>query len=277
MRNLWLILWRLKHIFLFLLLEAIALFMLYQNSLFQQTLFYNVFVGVDAKVSSIRKGIVGYFHLKKENELLRKENAYLHSLLKTSFVISYQATFVVNDTLFRQRYAYMPATVIRNTTQYKDNYIIIDKGKAQGVKEGFGVFSPEGVVGIVDHVTENYAVVRSFLHSKFVISAQIKGKPSVGNVTWSGKDFYTGYLHDIPLHIKPAEGDTIITSPYSDIFPAGIFVGFIKKMEIDETNSFYRIEFRLAADFSNLSTVYVVTNLLKDEQEEIKQFQIENQ
>ncbi|MCX7696906.1 MAG: rod shape-determining protein MreC [Bacteroidales bacterium] len=272
MRNLWLFLQRIKHILLFLFLEVLSLLMLYENSLYQRTLLFNSFVAIEGQISYLRESIVGYFYLKQENEQLKKENAYLRSLLKTSYLISYQASFQKNDTLYRQRFRFVPATVIRSTTQYKDNYITIDKGTNQGVAKGQGVFSPTGIVGVVEEVTPNYALVRSFLNSRFFVSAQIKGKPSVGTASWSGKHYSYGILQDIPLHVKPLVGDSVITSPYSDIFPAGLLIGTIEKIDIDESNSFYLLEFKLAVDFGNLSIVYVVTDLLKEEINQLHKF-----
>lgn len=277
MRNLWLFLQKIRHVLLFIFLESLSLFMLYQNSLYQRTVIFNFFLSIEGKVLRLRESIVGYFYLKQENEQLKKENAFLRSLLKTSYLISYQATFQKNDTLYRQRYQFVPATVIRSTTQYKDNYITIDKGFKQGIEKGQGVFSPSGIVGVVEEVTANYALVRSFLNTRFFVSAQIKGKPSVGTASWNGKNYAYGILQDIPLHIKPAIGDSVVTSPYSDVFPAGLLVGTIEKIDIDESNSFYLLELKLAVDFGNLTTVYVVTNLLKEEMEQLQKFENVNQ
>ena len=72
-------------------------------------------------------------------------------------------------------------------------------------------------------------------------------------------------LEEIPFHVELHEGDTIITSGYSAIFPEGIPVGTIKSFEVVEGN-FYTIVIDLAVDYKTLSQVNIIRNLLREEQ-----------
>ena len=66
--------------------------------------------------------------------------------------------------------------------------------------------------------------------------------------------------------MKISKGDAIVTSKYSAIFPEGISIGNIVDFKINPGDNFYTISVKLSTDFSNLSYVYVVNNLMKGEQ-----------
>ena len=74
-------------------------------------------------------------------------------------------------------------------------------------------------------------------------------------------------LKDIARHVKIAKGDTIVTSTFSSIFPEGILIGTVLDFEAKEGDNFYTISVRLSTDFSNLSSVYIVENIMKGEQQ----------
>ena len=138
------------------------------------------------------------------------------------------------------------------------------------------VISSNGIVGIVKDVSGNFSSVLSVLHKDARISAMIKKNGYFGSLVWDGSDFKTGTLSDIPVHAKISEGDTIVTSRYSAIFPDGILIGTIVGFKINPGDNFYTIYVKFSTDFSNLSYVYVVNNLMKDEQsllEEISQLE----
>ncbi|MPM71905.1 hypothetical protein SDC9_118876 [bioreactor metagenome] len=133
-----------------------------------------------------------------------------------------------------------------------------------------GVYSPAGVVGIVDHVSKNYCLVRSVLHSEVTISTTVKNKGVTGTCMWDGVNYAYGVLKDIPVHVKLKQGDTLLTSSFSGIFPAGIPVGYVSDFSTDATRAFYNIRFRFAADFGDLTSVYIIRNLIKGELDELE-------
>lgn len=270
MRNLLAFLKRIRILLLFLLLEVLALLMTFNKSTFHNAASYQFFMGISNRVMTVRSNIVSFINLRDENEQLAKENIRLRSRLKSSYIISDLRVFEKNDTLYRQQYEYLTANAIQYTTNYRDNYITLDKGSGQGIEPGMGVFSPGGVVGIVEAASKNYCLVKSILHSEVNISTQIKGKGVTGTSLWDGENYAFGTLTDVPTHIKLKKGDTLVTSSFSGIFPAGIPVGYIDSYSTDATRAFYKIKFLIAADFSDLSTVYIVRNLIKDELEDLE-------
>ena len=251
--------------FLFLLLEGLALTMLVSNSYYQRSVIVNSANGFTGRVYSWYSGITQYLSLKESNRYLAEENARLLNFQKSSFIKTDNKVFLKNDTLYRQQYEYVTAKVINNSTNQINNYLTINKGSKLGIKKGMAVVCSQGIVGIVNEVSENFATVISMLHPKMKISAKIKKNDYVGTIVWEGGSAERGSLKDIPTHVKIKAGDTVITSGYSLMFPEGAMIGTIKDFRVNKGNDFYIVDVDFSTDFNNVSWVYVVQNMMKDE------------
>jgi len=207
-----------------------------------------------------------YFSLDNENEVLRNENLQLRKLLALQ---SEQKTneFQGRDTLVLDsvKYRYFSAKVINNSIYRKQNYITIDKGFLDGIRRGFGVVGPDGVVGVVVAVTDHYTLIVSLLNNRIGISAKIKKSHHFGSVHWNENDYRKASLMEIPNHISIAVGDTIVTNGFSAIFPANINIGTIAEFNMNKSNNFYEIDINLTTDFKNLYNVYVIDNTTREE------------
>ncbi len=270
MRPLIQFLFKYYNFFLFLLLEFFAILIIYQNSYYQQSSILSAANAISGGIYGFSSGITDYIGLKSINKTLADENAHLLSLQKSSFIKTNNKVFVVNDTLYQQQYTYLSAKVISNTANRANNYLTLNKGLKQGIKKNMGVISSQGIVGIVKDVSENFCSVTSLLHSKTKISAKIKKNDNVGTIIWKGDDYRVVTLKDVPAHVKISVGDTIISSGYSMMFPEGILIGSIYSYEINKGKDFYEIRVKLFNDFNNISYVYVINNLMKDELNELE-------
>ena len=84
-------------------------------------------------------------------------------------------------------------------------------------------------------------------------------------------DFEIVTLSDIPTHVQLAKGDTIVTSAYSLTFPEDIRIGTVESKEKKAGEYFYTVKVKLLTDFKKLTHVYIVNNMLKQEQQELEQ------
>jgi len=66
-------------------------------------------------------------------------------------------------------------------------------------------------------------------------------------------------------------GDTVVTSGYNSIYPDGLMVGTIDKVELKDEALFYNLRVKLSQDFRKLSYVAIVKSNLKEEQDELEQ------
>jgi rod shape-determining protein MreC len=212
-----------------------------------------------------------YFSLKQENDRLAQENAILRNFHRSSFTVLPLKEFTRRDTLYKQQYSYISAKVVNSSVNKRRNFLTLNVGSEQGVKQDMGVMSSDGIVGIVTNVSRNFASVLSLLHKDVRVNCQLKKDGSYGPLIWDGRDFRYCLLTDIPTHSKIKTGDTVVTSELSGIFPEGIMVGTIVFFEKRQNESFYTARVRLSADLKKVNHVYVIKNKFKGERDSLEQ------
>jgi rod shape-determining protein MreC len=170
-----------------------------------------------------------------------------------------------------QTFTIIPAAVINNSIIASKNYITLDAGAMVGIEPGMGVFGPQGVVGIVKNVSENFSTVISLLHTDALFSAKVYPSGAMGTLRWKGDNPRQAQLVYIPSHVHVSIGDSVITSGYGTAFYEGIPIGIIRQLSIPPSGFFYDIVVDLHTNFSTLSYVYVVNNRLRKEQDSLEQ------
>lgn len=271
MKNLLNFLIKYNYWFLFILLEVISFTLLFRFNKYQGSSFFTSCNYVTGKVYEMSGSISSYFHLKAVNEDLLGKNIVLEqevsSLQRALEELMRDSTEVIrlkNSVL--QDYTLFKANVVNNILNKIDNYITIDKGEADGVRSEMGVLGGNGVVGIVYMSSPHYSVVISLLNSKSSISCKIKGSDYFGYLRWEGGDSQFAYVKDLPRHSQFNLGDTVVTSGYSTVFPAGIMIGTIDDMSDSHDGLSYLLKVKLSTDFGKLSDVQVIAKKHQEEQ-----------
>ena len=266
MRNIFLFIWKNHFFFLFALLEIFSLVLIVQHNDYQRASFVNrtndYFASINQKVNNI----YDYFNLTEINKQLVEENTKLLAREVNAFNVTDKKAFTINDTLYKQQFTYIEAKVVNSSINRRKNYLTLNKGSKQGIKKDMGVMSPKGVVGIVTDVSPNYATVMSVLHIDSKISAKLKKSGQIASLAWDGTNYRKGKLKDMPTHVVLKQGDTVVTSGFSAIFPEGINIGYVLDYSLKDGEMFYDVDLAFAVDYNNLSYVYVVNNILKAEQ-----------
>ncbi len=269
MHNLLRFLLKYHFVLLFILFEALALTLLLQNNNYQNTRFVQFTRTLKGKFYEQGMEIEQYLRLQEKNEKLREENEYLRNFIASNLQQQPDTFRKKVDTTHNQQYYYLTARVINNSVNKQHNYITLDQGSAQGVEPEMGVISSDGIVGVVQGVSENFSTVISLLNSELRVSAELSASGYYGPLNWTGGDYRYARLMDIPLHARLSQGDTVTTSGYSAIFPEGVPIGYVEDFE-EKGGRFYEVQVRLSTDFKKLNTVYVVKNLLKEEQNQLE-------
>jgi rod shape-determining protein MreC len=257
--------------FLFIFLEAISILFVVKYNGYQKSVAFEQFDELSGNFQRSYNSLWEYFNLRKINHDLAEENARYRKMLPSAFLITDSLVHYKNDTLYRQQYQYVSAQVISNSTNTAANFIQLDKGRLQGIGKDMAVINPKGIVGTVVNVSDNFAWVMSVLNKESRISARIKKNSQIGTIAWEGGSYLYASLKDIPTHVSVIKGDTVYTSGFSHLFPKGEMVGTISQVEIKPGDHFYTIQIRLAADFNSLGHVYVVKNLLREEQMKLQE------
>ncbi len=280
---------------LFVLLEGISTSFIVTTNTYHRAALINTSNHMVASVLETSNTLSSYFGLQAVNDQLADENARLrHSIASKSAQRPIIPAFLSEDSVARQalakdsvvllptktsqqdslryqQYTFLPAKVVDNTVNRAKNYVTISKGRADGLRPDMGVISPTGVVGKVQDVSEHYALITSVLHTDMFISALVKRSNTLGSLQWNGRDSRRASLTNIPIHINIIQGDTIVTSGYSGIYPPGIPIGTVAEVRPEEDAAFYNIDINLATNFYQLGYVYVVNNTLKQEKDSLVQ------
>ncbi len=267
MINLWRFISRFNAFFFLVIYLVISITLLIKNNDFQKASVYNssneVIGGVYQKVNIVNK----YLNLNLVNDSLAKENVLMHNQLKSSFLDDSIVTSVITDTINKVKYEYILAEVVNKSITSRNNYITINRGSKAGIKKGMGVTGPNGIVGIVWNVSENFSSIQSILHEDTRITSSIEGTPYFGPLIWEGENPNYVTLTDIPnqLNLKPKA--RVVTSGLGVIFPKGILIGTVNKAGVKGGGSFLDISVKLSTNFYALQYVYVIKNNFQTEQE----------
>lgn len=261
------------HIILFLILQIIC-FILISNSLnYPGFKIGKVERYFTYPLNKMWGNVLQHFNYKAENRSLVEQNLSLLREQEANFLLLSDSLYIKEaqeEKGWVRLYDYMSANVIYNTIHKAHNYMIIDKGVKDGMTLDMAVFSAQGVVGIVNDVSENFSTVMSILHPDARISAKLMPSNQLGTVMWEGKEPDEVYLYDIPQHVTVNIGDSVFTSGFSNVFPRDLLIGEVIEVQLSQNASFYVIKLRLATDMNRVNSVFVVKNLYKEELDQLK-------
>lgn len=159
-------------------------------------------------------------------------------------------------------YEAINATILSRNKSYWFNTIIIDKGKKDGLKQNMAVVTKNGLVGKISKV------YRSSSEIKLITADDLNYKISV-LISNNIQDTYgtlSGYLKDEQLlkitgldkNSEIKEGDKVVTSGYGGVFPRGIYIGTVKKVESEKYNLSKIAYIKIDQDFNNIHYVTVL-------------------
>jgi len=223
--------------------------------------------------ASISDKITSYgylFNLRKENERLMKINAELLSkVLRDQTALHDEKN---RRALFADSAAassgYITARVIDRKFSSRENMLLIDAGKKRGIRRDMTVLTPQGLVGRVIFVSDNYAKVMPVIHSDFKVSVSSDRSNALGILSWNGGAEHLAAIEHVPISSPLKKGEMMLTTDFSTFSPRSIPVGRVIRIKPDKL--FYSIDIRLAVDFSSLT--YVLVAPLKKDTEKIEAF-----
>ncbi len=250
---------------LFLLLLVISLYLTIQSHAYHRSKLINSSNYVSGIIYEKTNEVKSYFHLKQENEKLAEENAALKQILYNSQIIVDSAFRLNPELRVAMDYHVFNSKIVKNIYSKKENYLTIKGGSKLGIKKDMGVINSNGVIGIIENVSANYATVQSILNTKTRIAAKISNSDHFGTIVWDGRNAGYVQLIDIPKLAKLHKGDSIVTGGESTIFPENIPIGVVDKVFTSQTSNFYTINVRLFNDMTKLQSIYILENVHKEE------------
>ena len=253
------------HWLVFLLLEGVSLTLVVRGNHYQGSVFFTQANVVVAGVQGMERKLLRYAYmpevnreLTERNVIMQKQIADLRAALARLSHDSTETERMMADSL--RRCDLISAKVIGRSIRSLDNTLTIDRGKDDGVAEGMGVVCGTGIVGIVTRVTPHHAEVMSILSTQSNITCRIRGSGYIGYLHWQGGNMLVSTMDDVPPHARVRVGMAIETSNYSQVFPAGLFVGRVIRIGTAPDGLSFRLFVQLSTDMARLDDVMVVKN-----------------
>lgn len=198
-----------------------------------------------------------FYGKSAENELLKKENAELRFELYRAKEGLQELVRLHELVRFEDKWDYpiITARVIgRNPGRFLTTFVI-NRGAQQGLKQEMPVFSMRGLVGKIARVERNHASVQLLVDPNLKLSVMGKRTRVVGFLE-SANATHLSIL--IPTSAGMKTGDTLITSGLGGVFPKGIDVGIVKKIDKADLEVMRYMEVLPFQDFSLLEEVFVM-------------------
>jgi rod shape-determining protein MreC len=196
--------------------------------------------------------------LKRENLLLKKKVKSLSSELFSLRALKNENERFRRLLAFKNSsaYALMPAQIIGRDTIHWYSSVIIDKGLADGVSPGMAVLCEEGLVGRVIEAGASTSKILLIVDRRSRVGGMIERTREMGIV--EGTSFNTCRLDYMPRQSQARPGDEVITSGLGEIYPKGLHIGKIAKVNEDEYGFYKYADVLPGVDFAKLEEVLVL-------------------
>lgn len=277
MRNLFKFLRRFRDFLILVVLQIFVLGIFFNSKNYHRAKLFNTSSAVVGWFVEKKHNITKHFSLTDANERLSYENAVLRNRMPESFYQLQGRIYYVNDTLYRQQYEYFPAEVINSTETKRNNFFTLNKGSDAGIENGMGVMSDKGIIGFVVDVSEHYSIVKTVLSENINVPVKLKKNNEHWLLKWDGMDHDIAQVNGVNRDIDIAVGDTVVTRGGSGMFPIGLPVGIVEELISQDGKQTWDVNIRLAVNFSAVYHVYVIKNLMQQEQQELELRLLENE
>lgn len=183
---------------------------------------------VVSPVSSTWNGVWGYRDLEDENAELRARLADLEGqeLREATAREVLERIMVQSDLTYAADVPQVLARVVGGPVNNFEETVTIDKGSADGIREGMAVVTGAGLVGRIDRVTENAAVVQLVSDSRMRVGARLVGSGAPGLVEGRGR----GRSPELEVSgtVELTDGELLETSGLAgSVYPPDIPIGRI--------------------------------------------------
>lgn len=245
---------------LFIILEAVMLNYYSNSTSYTKAKLLAVSNHIVGGVYGSMSQITTYFSLRRTNDGLSQEIVRLRNELEQ--IKMAQAPFA-SDSMPSAvpevaKYRWSTAHVINNSITHQQNFISLDRGTHDGIENNMAVVTAQGeLVGNVLKCSDKFAVCVSVLNTGFRASGRIKGSDWFGPIFWDGKSHQYVTLTDIPKYATLTQGDSVVTTDYSAIFPPNLMIGTVESYKMNKS-MLYDVKVKLAAQLSSLGQVFLI-------------------
>ena len=136
--------------------------------------------------------------------------------------------------------------------------LVLGLGSQDGLRPGMPVTAPQGLVGLVVEVEAHRALVRTLLDPESRVGVRVGEKPGRGVARGTPPELLVA---EFPPTVAVAPGDLLLTGATLGLFPDGIPVGRVERVERAQGGLKVRAWARPLVDLSLLEEVVVLRPL----------------
>ena len=156
--------------------------------------------------------------------------------------------------------SFIPASVIaRDDTPYVQA-ITIDRGANDGVKEDAVVITHKGLVGRVERVNPTSAKVRLINDLNSSVGVRLQTESRTTGVLRGQSQGNLMVVAYIPQTDVVSPGDVVLTSGLGGMYPAGLVVGKVARVERKDADPFQAAVVEAAVALDKLERLYVLAD-----------------
>ncbi len=166
----------------------------------------------------------------------------------------------LNKTL--TEYTPVNATILSRNKSYWFNTLTIDKGKKDGIDDNMVVITKNGLIGKISKTYDNSSEVKLITSDdiNFKVSIAIKTNEVDNYAILNGYDKKTGLIKatGIDKTTEINKDDIVLTSGLGEMFPAGIYIGTVEKIDNDKYNLSKTVYIKTYQNFNDIHYVTVL-------------------
>lgn len=209
--------------------------------------------------------IFEYESLLEENQQLKAQLAQVEENARQADAVAREndrLRALLEFTELHPEYDLVEGYIISWSSSDWSNTFTINRGKDAGIEAGMCAITANGeLVGLVEEVGSNYAVIKSVLDSSLEISATIASSGYNGMVKGGYASGLDGYLrmNYLPSSATIRNNDQVVTTG-STVYPRDLILGYVIDAGFDATGVAKYALLEPAASISSLEQVFILTN-----------------
>jgi rod shape-determining protein MreC len=223
--------------------------------------------GANAVVSSVTGVVASYVdvrHAREENVELRERVDELaaernKALERAAELNSIRAQLALPA---RPPYRELAANVASRDAALWFRRFVIDRGTLDDIKRDMPVSASGGIVGRIIAVGPNFAMVQAITDKHAGVGAMLQNSRAMGEV--HGLDNDRCELKNISTAEKVEVGESVVTTGLDRIYPKGLLIGTVERIEADPNAPWHKIIVKPAAAVDRVEHVFVLLVDQKD-------------
>ena len=219
--------------------------------------FQKLFSYVSDGISGFSQYFTEYDRLVEENEELREMVELMRDEIHSAEELEQMNNWLFGYLELKKEhtdFTFEPATVTGTGSGNYKTVLTLDCGTAKGVYEGMAIVSPEGIVGHIVEAGTSWSKAVTLIESGSAVGAVIERTGETGLVEGDFSLVSDGMckMTYLAADSDVKEGDRVLTTGTGSVYPGGLVVGYVSRVETDPLNRTKIAYVTAAADITNL-------------------------